>query len=355
MIRTSFILFLTAVVLFGLLPAILPGPARVLACTRAVYIGPDSMVATGRTMDWREDPMTNLYIFPRGMSRRGAHTDNTLRWTSRYGSLVAAGYDIGICDGMNEKGLVANLLFLPESDYDTAGDNRPVLGLSIWVQYVLDNFATVDEAVGKLSLEEFRIDSPDLPNGVQSRLHLAVSDATGDSAVFEYIDGKLKIWHGREYQVLTNSPAYNLQLGVNDYWKQIGGLAMLPGTNRSSDRFARASFYVNAAQQSGDAKIAVPVVMSVMRNVSVPYGISTPESPHIASTRWRVVADQKNKVYYYDSTIAMETFYVPFAEVDFSAGSGERMLSLTDGRVPSGNALPRFVAADKPFDFLFGV
>ena len=25
------------------------------ACTRAVYIGPDQMVITGRTMDWKED------------------------------------------------------------------------------------------------------------------------------------------------------------------------------------------------------------------------------------------------------------------------------------------------------------
>ena len=34
------------------------------ACTRAVYLGPDGMTVTGRTMDWREDPLTNLYIFP---------------------------------------------------------------------------------------------------------------------------------------------------------------------------------------------------------------------------------------------------------------------------------------------------
>ena len=159
------------------------------ACTRAVYVGPGGMVATGRTMDWREDPLTNLYLFPRGAVRRGALTDDTVRWTSKYGSLSAAGYDIGITDGMNEAGLVANLLFLPESVYERPGDTRPVMGLSIWTQYVLDNFATVDEAVAELSKEKFRIDAPDLPNGVKSRLHLAISDASGDSAIFEYVDG----------------------------------------------------------------------------------------------------------------------------------------------------------------------
>ena len=28
------------------------------ACTRAVYIGPEQMVITGRTMDWKEDIMS---------------------------------------------------------------------------------------------------------------------------------------------------------------------------------------------------------------------------------------------------------------------------------------------------------
>lgn len=75
------------------------------ACTRAVYLGPDNMIVTGRTMDWKEDPQSNIYFFPRGMVRRGAETDNTVRWTSAYGSVVTAGYDIGVCDGMNERGL----------------------------------------------------------------------------------------------------------------------------------------------------------------------------------------------------------------------------------------------------------
>lgn len=34
----------------------------VKACTRAVYIGPDNMVITGRTMDWKEDIQSNLYL-----------------------------------------------------------------------------------------------------------------------------------------------------------------------------------------------------------------------------------------------------------------------------------------------------
>ncbi len=113
------------------------------ACTRAVYIGPDHMVVTGRTMDWKEDIMSNIYVFPRGIQRAGYNKENAVKWTSKYGSVIATGYDIGTCDGMNEKGLVASLLFLPESVFDRPGDTRPVMGISIWTQYVLDNFATV--------------------------------------------------------------------------------------------------------------------------------------------------------------------------------------------------------------------
>ena len=323
------------------------------ACTRVVYEGPDGMIATGRTMDWKEDPQTNLYIFPRGMERKGAESAATIQWTSKYGSVVAAGYDIGICDGINEKGLVANLLFLPESVYETENDVRPVMGLSIWTQYVLDNFATVEEAVNELKEDKFRIDAPDLPNGVKSRLHLAISDSTGNSAIIEYLDGNVSIYEGKQYQVLTNSPAYNLQLAVNDYWKQVGGLNMLPGTNRSSDRFARASFYINAVAQTPDPTIAIPTVFSVIRNVSVPYGISTPDSPHISSTRWRSVCDQKDLVYYFEKTVPMTVMHVNLKDIDFSSNSGERVLKLTEKPSLEGNVTSLFQKSDHPFHFLF--
>lgn len=329
-------------------------PDRTNACTRAVYLGPDNMVVTGRTMDWKEDPQSNIYFFPRGMARRGGISENSVQWTSAYGSVVTAGYDIGVCDGMNEKGLVANLLFLAESDYHRPDDTRPVMGLSIWTQYVLDNFATVDEAVAELGKELFRIDDPDLPNGAKSTLHLSISDSTGNSAIFEYIDGRLVIHHGRECQVMTNSPAYDKQQTLDDYWNQIGGLVMLPGTNRASDRFVRASFYIKALPQTSDFRQAVAGVFSVMRNVSVPLGISIPSQPNIASTRWRTVADQKNRVYYFESTLSPDIFWIDFRKLDFGAGGKVRKLTLTNGEIYAGDAADK-MRDSEPIAFLFGV
>ena len=288
-------LFITTLLIAGMLTT------YTQACTRVVYLGKNGMVVTGRTMDWKEDLKSNIYVFPRGIERAGADKGNTIHWKSKYGSVITAGYDIGTSDGMNEKGLVANLLYLAESDYYRPNDTRPVMGISIWTQYVLDNFATVDEAVKELSKETFRIDAPDMPNGAKSTLHLAISDASGNSAIFEYIKGKLIIHEGKEYQVMTNSPSYEQQITLNNYWKQIGGLVMLPGTNRAVDRFVRASFYINVIPQTDNQREAVAGVFSVIRNVSVPLGISVPAQPNISSTRWRTVADQKNKVYFLES------------------------------------------------------
>ncbi len=340
--------------LAGAIAWAMASPSQTEACTRAVYLGPDNMVVTGRTMDWKEDPQSNIYFFPRGIERRGGLTDNSVKWTSAYGSVVTAGYDIGVCDGMNEKGLVANLLFLTESGYKRPDDRRPVMGLSIWTQYVLDNFATVDEAVAELRKETFRIDDPDLPNGAKSTLHLSISDAGGNSAIFEYLDGNLVIHQGRDCQVMTNSPTYDKQQTLNDYWEQIGGLVMLPGTNRASDRFVRASFYINALPQTSDFRQAVAGVFSVMRNVSVPLGISIPDQPNIASTRWRTVSDQKNMVYYFESTLSPDIFWVDFNNLDFSAGNGIKKLTLTDGAIYAGDTAKKFKDS-KPLPFLFGI
>lgn len=323
------------------------------ACTRAVYLGPNNMTVTGRTMDWREAMPTNLWLMPQGIRRVSFDKGPNLTWTSKYGSVIAASYDIGTAEGMNEKGLVVQLLYLSESQYNRPGtDNRPVMGMAIWAQYVLDNFATVSEAVSKLKLDSFRIDAPTMPGGQASTMHMAISDSTGNSAIIEYLSGKISIHEGRQYQVLTNSPIYDQQLAIRDYWAPIGGLNMMPGTNKSSDRFVRASFYINVTEQSSDPKIATAAVFSVMRAVSVPLGISTDDQPHNSSTRWRSVSDQKNRVYYFETTLAPAILWVDLNQANLKPGASARKLTLTGGEEYTGDATAKFVET-KPFEFLF--
>lgn len=317
------------------------------ACTRFVYHGADGQIITARSMDWKSDVMTNLYVLPKGMERNGEAGPNSIRWKSKYGSVVATSYDVSTTDGVNEAGLAANLLWLVESEYPSFGkDSKPGLTIAAWAQYVLDNFATVEEAVNALEEQPFTIVTDSVPGEDRlTTLHLSISDASGDSAIVEYIAGKQVIHHSRDYQVMTNSPIFDQQLALNAYWKQIGGTVMLPGTNRAADRFARASFYVNAIPKFEDPNRAVASVFSVIRNVSVPFGLNTPEEPNISSTRWRTVVDHKRKLYFFESALTPNTFWVDLKALDFSTDTGKVMrldLGANQDHTYSGNATTDF-------------
>jgi len=325
------------------------------ACTRLVYHGADDQIITARSMDWRVDVETNLWVFPRGMQRTGEAGPNSIKWTSKYGSVIASGYDISTTDGMNEAGLVANVLWLVESSYPKFDGTAPGLTIAAWAQYMLDNFATVDEAVSALRKEPYTIVTDYVPGENRlATLHLSISDASGDSAIVEYIDGKQVIHHSKAYQVLTNSPTFARQLALQSYWSEIGGTVMLPGTNRAADRFTRAAFYVNAIPKESDPLRTIASVFSVIRNVSVPFGISTPDQPNISSTRWRTVADQKRKLYFFESALTPNTFWVDLNTIDFSEKTGKvKKLNLgpDQANIFSGVVNDKFKAAE-PFRFL---
>lgn len=68
-------------------------------CTRVVYLGTGDRVVTGRSMDWKFEIGTNLWAFPRGIARSGAAGPDSVQWTSKYGSVIASGYDICSTDG----------------------------------------------------------------------------------------------------------------------------------------------------------------------------------------------------------------------------------------------------------------
>ncbi|MEW6203753.1 MAG: linear amide C-N hydrolase [Pseudomonadota bacterium] len=322
-------------------------------CTRLVYLGPDDTVITGRSMDFSIDIPANLWVFPRGMQRNGEVGENSIHWVSKYGSVVASSWDIAAPDGMNEKGLVANMLWLVASEYAPFDRAGPKAGLTIaaWAQYVLDNFATVREVVEALREEKFAIVTDFIPGTDKfTTVHLSISDASGDSAIFEYLGGRLVIHHGREYQVMTNDPPFVQQQAIQAYWSTIPGTVFLPGTNKAADRFLRAAFYLKMIPQTSNTRVAVASVFSVVRNVSVPYGISTEDQPHLSNTRWRVVADQKNLVYYFENVLTPNVVWVDFKQIDFNAAGGVQKLPLANDEVYAGAANPYFVPA-KAFQF----
>lgn len=315
-------------------------------CTRVTFVGDSGLVITGRSLDWKNKIPTNVYVFPRGLHRVSHNTDQSIDWTSAYASVCAVGYDCGVTEGMNEKGVVVNLLYLPGTSYAAKGDKRPFMSTALWASYVLDNFATVSEAVAQLRLDKFQINAPAMPGGAETTLHMAISDATGNNAIIEYVDGKLQIHEGHQYQVLTNAPPYDEQLSIARYWQAVGGLNMLPGTSRSQDRFARATFYLEALPKNSPHDVALGGVTGIIANCSVPTGISVPDQPEISTTQWRSVADQTECVYYFHVINAPGTFWVNLRDFDIYAGAPVMRLDVFKTQKPLvGNVIRDFKRA----------
>ncbi len=323
------------------------------ACTRVVYQGPNGTIITARSMDWKGDIPANLWIFPRGLERIGEAGSNSITWRSKYGSVITSSWDITSSDGMNEKGLVGNLLWLAESVYPEFEKNGTKKGLavSLWLQYALDNFATVSEVVEAFQRNDFLVASAHIPGtDIFATVHLSVSDASGDNAIFEYIGGKLVIHHDRKYVTMTNSPVFEEQLAIMSYWKGIPGTIMLPGTNRAADRFVRASYYIDAIPKTDNTRVALSSVFGVIRNCSVPLGISSETEPNISSTRWRTVSDQKNLIYYFDNVLNPNVIWVELNKIDFSEKATVRKLNLVNNENYSGECTMNFKVA-QPFKF----
>lgn len=354
--RLSLILAIAAAVLSA-------APAPLAACTRVLYVAKDGTVITGRSMDWGEDMASNMWVLPRGMKRDGRGGKNTPAWESKYGSLIVSAYDIGTAEGMNEKGLVVNLLALAESNYGKPPEGARVISMSSWPQYVLDNHATVAEAVADLRKETFRVQTVVLATGRPANMHMVIADPSGDSAVFEYVDGKLVIHHGKQYKVMTNSPTYDKQLAIMEYWKDAGGLEKsLPGTSRAADRFVRATYllgalpvetsrpYISGSPQQKFQFQAAMSVLSLMRSIGTPLGFSLEEQPWVSSTIWRAVSDSTNRIVLFDSAMTPATFWVRLDDLDLKPGAPVKKLTLAGGKTYSGNAVDKFAEA-KLFTF----
>ena len=329
-----------------LFAAMLAGADSADACSRVLWSDNGQAVVVGRNMDWFEDMSTDLWAFPRGIARSGLADDNSIAWTSKYGSVAASVYAMGTADGINEKGLVANLLWLTEADYGPRDAKAPGLSLSLWVQYVLDNFATVAEAVAASEQGHFQIAPLTVPGSNKvATVHLALADASGDSAIIEIVDGgKLRIHHSRAYTVMTNSPPFPQQLANLKKYQGFGGTAPLPGTNEAADRFVRAAYYVQNLIKPQDIRQTVAEILSVMRNVAQPFSRPSPTHPEVSHTVWRTVADATDHVYFFESTLSPNIVWVRLDGLDFGAGGPVRKLDLAH----SGDLVGDVTASFKP-------
>lgn len=316
------------------------------ACSRLLWNDNGLAILVGRTMDWPESTEPTLMVLPQGMNRDGARLgavevvpENGLRWTSLYGSLVTTIYGLGTADGLNERGLAAHMLFLQGTDFGPRDPARPGLQAGLWAQYVLDNAATVTEALALLETVQLVMVET---HGTKTTVHLALEDAGGDSAIVEYVGGKPLIHHGRQYRIMTNDPPYDEQLTLlqaRDFSRPSSDTSV-PGNVNPRDRFQRAAYFSAMLPAPRTDREAAAAMFAIIRNLSVPFG-----APYkgfgIYNTEYRTVADLSNRRYFFELTTSPNVIWADLAT--FALTPGSPVLALNPDSIDlSGNVSARF-------------
>lgn len=314
--------------------AVATGVQSASPCSRIVFRGDSTdVVMVGRTLDWRTPIPTNIYVYPSGMAKESMNTGARLQWVSKYATVLAVSYDAGVTEGMNDRGLVCNGLFCKGSEYRaaTAGSGEPVMSLAVIVSYFLDNYATVDEVETFLRTSDFGIAGATFDAGTVSLLHWAFTDLSGTTLVLEFEGGNLRTYKSKDYQVLTNDPAFPDMLAINKYWQGVGGMNMLPGTVHSADRFVRADYFIRHIPTAGvDSSRALAELSTVIDNVAVPMGYEIPGQPFLSSTQWRSISDLNRLRYYFKFADSESLFYIDMKRLELTPGSRVLKLDTTN-------------------------
>lgn len=184
--------------------------SAVQACSRLIWDTEEHGVFVSRTMDWMVETHPTIDVRAKGISYRGAESgEKVMQWTSKYASILTTFYGKAGIDGFNEAGLAANALYLGEESSGEYNADKVQLENSRVIPYFLDNFSTVKEAL--VGLEDIQIQLFTHGDAVLKG-HYSLQDSSGDSAILEFIEGEWKIYHGKQYDVLTNSPEFNEHL-----------------------------------------------------------------------------------------------------------------------------------------------
>lgn len=333
--------------------AALIAPASGEACTRVMYVGSDSVRVIGRSLDWKTPIPTNLYVYPRGVEMMSDPGQKAIRWTTKYGAVYAVGYDGGITEGMNEKGLVINGLFCKGTVYENEDTrNRPPMSLAVFVGWLLSENATVDECVAVLEKHDFNIGGSTFDGGTVSALHWGITDASGKSAILEFDHGVVRIYDPGDIRAMSNDPQWPSMKALIEYWEGVGGRNMLPGTVKSPDRCIRANYFSHNVEQTSDGDVAVSITRSILQGSSVPYLYSVVGEPNLSSTQWRSFSDIKRLRYYFDIVTNSGLYYIDLNKCDLRPGAPVLKLDTSKYPALAGEA-NKYLKKSAPFNPMY--
>lgn len=282
-------------------------------------------VLFGKNYDWMIGDGF-VFVNKRGVQKTSMAGANAARWTSRYGSLTFNQYGReNPMGGMNEAGLVVELMWLDETKYPSA-DARPALDTLEWIQYQLDTAQSVAEVIK--NSETVRIES-------RVTLHYLIADRDGNSATIEFLNGRLVARTGENLPVaaLAND-TYEKSLNYARATQALGGTRPTPQTAGSLERFTRAAQKTKEFEKSARAeKDAVNYAFDVLRDVA-----------QNGSTQWSIVYDQKRAQIHFRSRQSPAVKTIDAGMFDYACGSAVKMLDINFEK--AGDATKAFTDYD---------
>jgi penicillin V acylase-like amidase (Ntn superfamily) len=290
------------IILIGIL--LLFNYSLVYPCTTFVLKN-DRNLLFGRNLDWHIG--TGLLITNQRNIEKIALVDsaeNPIKWISKYGSITfnQVGRDLPY-GGMNEAGLVVEHMSLPKTKYP-AKDDRQSIQACQWIQYQLDNCATVEDVINSDKILRIVDDI--------SLFHFLICDRLGNAAVIEFLNGTMIVKAGEQLPLTA--------LANSTYEESITSFVTKANTayDRSLYNFCTAS---NMIENYTSNKVSDDIAYSfdILKSVAQGY-----------STKWSIVYDIKNlKVYFkiFETPTLIETQIIFLKE----EGSAEtKIIDLTE-------------------------
>ena len=283
----------------------------VLACTTFSFSNKKGNIVFGRNYDFPVG-VGHIHINKRNMQKIAfiRPPEKPLEWISKYGSItfnqIGKEFPYG---GINEAGLVIEQMWLQETVYPQL-DERYGLSELQWIQYQLDNSESVLDVINSDSLVRISITSI-------APIHFLVSDAEGNIATIEYIEGKMIVHRDRNlpYPVLANC-SYEHSLDYKASTDKKESKQFNDWTINSSGRFAKAAFLI---EDYTEEKNIIDYSFDILDSVAQENG-----------TQWSIVYDITNKTIHFKTSANPNIQKLEMSHFDFSCGSKNIFANISD-------------------------
>lgn len=332
------------------------------ACTDFRLKADDGSILISRTMEFAQPFKSNLRTSNRGRVFTETAPDGKpgMSWKAQYGYVFLDGLNTDFAiDGMNEKGLSIEALYLPgETQYQTvpAGHNNQALAYLHFGDWILSRFQNVDEvrtALPNVFVYEQPLASQD---NIVLPAHFAIHDAAGKSLVVEFVGGKMNVFNN-DMGVMTNSPTFDWQLtNLRNYINlspvtpnpvvfgnlvfaatgQGAGMLGLPGDVSPPSRFVKIALMKSSIVPPTNALDALNVAQHIINNVDIPAGfVRAQQNGNMLNetTQWTIFKDLTNKIFYYKTYEDTTLHSVALPSIDFSEKAPRLKMPLVDSQV----------------------